>query len=448
MGDPIMQQQQQQQEGPQCELLDHFAIGVQMLMGCIVFSSLLVKRYRESPRRTWRVWFFDVSKQGFGAVFVHSLNVLVSLVAGAQPDSHSGNPCVYYFLNVAIDTTIGVYILVLWLRVTRRLAVLLGVERDLRSGAYGRPPRVSRWLKQCVVFSTCLFMMKLCVAITIYLVPGFEALGKWVLSPLGGNERLEVTFVMLIFPLIMNVVQFWLVDHVIKHKPATAAGSSSDLLDSDDEAPTALFATPSQEELLSGGGPTGHHRPPLLPLNTQSVVPTRLIGGSSGDLFVDDYLSDTSLLTSPDLGVHTNGAIATPAASTNPHTSGRMPRVGPSSPFGSPAAAAGGSGSNSPLSRHPPQSAPTNAPRSAAARLLGRFLGSNGSPRVSSGMDGSGGGYAYAPLGMDSPSSSSRASLDLGTVGGSGRSGPSRGMNAVRDPVEQDDDDHDDDHDP
>lgn len=47
---------------------------------------------------------FDVSKQVVGQMFVHGVNVLSSdLISGHS----SSNACVYYFLNVLIDTTLG-----------------------------------------------------------------------------------------------------------------------------------------------------------------------------------------------------------------------------------------------------------------------------------------------------------------------------------------------------
>jgi hypothetical protein len=39
-----------------CKLTDGFAIGVQLVMGLIVCSSLLIKRQREYPRRPLVIW--------------------------------------------------------------------------------------------------------------------------------------------------------------------------------------------------------------------------------------------------------------------------------------------------------------------------------------------------------------------------------------------------------
>ena len=49
---------------------------------------------------------FDVSKQIVGQLFVHGVNVLISDLVAHHA---SGNPCVLYFLNILIDTTLGSY---------------------------------------------------------------------------------------------------------------------------------------------------------------------------------------------------------------------------------------------------------------------------------------------------------------------------------------------------
>lgn len=50
---------------------------------------------------------FDVSKQMVGQLYVHGLNILVSDLVAHRSD---GNPCVLYFLNILIDTTLGAWI--------------------------------------------------------------------------------------------------------------------------------------------------------------------------------------------------------------------------------------------------------------------------------------------------------------------------------------------------
>lgn len=87
-----------------CQLMGPTALVVQGLMGIGVVATLLYKRQREKPQRKWRVWVFDVSKQILGQIVVHFGNIGIS-----DWISHVSvkNPCVTYFLNILVDTTIG-----------------------------------------------------------------------------------------------------------------------------------------------------------------------------------------------------------------------------------------------------------------------------------------------------------------------------------------------------
>lgn len=87
-----------------CRLFGPVSIVTQLLMGAVVLMTLLIKRQRERPRRPWRVWALDVSKQLTGQLMVHMLNVMFSAVGTLQDGR---NPCSLYFLNILLDTTLG-----------------------------------------------------------------------------------------------------------------------------------------------------------------------------------------------------------------------------------------------------------------------------------------------------------------------------------------------------
>jgi hypothetical protein len=55
---------------------DFFTVLVQLLLAFLALASLYLKRLREVPRRTFRTWFLDVSKQGFGAFYAHVMNMV------------------------------------------------------------------------------------------------------------------------------------------------------------------------------------------------------------------------------------------------------------------------------------------------------------------------------------------------------------------------------------
>lgn len=45
-----------QEDGAGCKLLDSFAIFVQLVLAALAFSTLYIKRQRESPQRPLLIW--------------------------------------------------------------------------------------------------------------------------------------------------------------------------------------------------------------------------------------------------------------------------------------------------------------------------------------------------------------------------------------------------------
>ncbi|KAL1921379.1 uncharacterized protein VTP21DRAFT_11095 [Calcarisporiella thermophila] len=203
-----------------CKLMDSFAVIIQLLLASLAFSTLIFKRQQEKPQRPLLIWGFDVSKQVIGAGVIHALNIIVSYIKRDQNSGEGSNPCVWYFLNILIDTTIGVFILWCIIQSLNRLVTRIGIE-ELRSGDYGEPPlqdQIYRWSKQLFMFILALILMKLVVLGIFRICPFLVDVGRWALAWTMGNTRLQVVFVMLVFPLIMNIIQFWLVDTIVKNK--------------------------------------------------------------------------------------------------------------------------------------------------------------------------------------------------------------------------------------
>lgn len=108
-------------ENEECKLLGPFSLLVQGALGLLALLSLVYKRWREKPRRPVKVWFFDVSKQVFGAMLLHILNLLMSMLSSGKFDAAKAAPayvapgpdggeelqqpngCSFYLLNLAID---------------------------------------------------------------------------------------------------------------------------------------------------------------------------------------------------------------------------------------------------------------------------------------------------------------------------------------------------------
>ncbi|UNI14593.1 hypothetical protein JDV02_001208 [Purpureocillium takamizusanense] len=225
----------------ECSLLGPFALLVQAALGGLALLSLVYKRWRERPQRPLKIWFFDVSKQVFGSVLVHIANIFMSMLTSGRfsikleptaaaaaarvmsrtDEPYVPNPCSFYLLNLAIDTTVGIPILIVLLRIMTGLVAFTPLGRpaeSIQSGNYGNPPNAWWWLKQSVIYFCGLFGMKVCVLIIFIVMPWISKVGDWALKWTEGNERLQIAFVMMIFPLIMNGLQYYIIDSFIKKK--------------------------------------------------------------------------------------------------------------------------------------------------------------------------------------------------------------------------------------
>ena len=98
------------------------------------------------------------------------------------------------------------------------LTPLANPPESLKSGNYGHPPRYGWWAKQSVIYFIGLIGMKLCVLVIFQLLPWIAWVGDWALRWTEGNTALQIAFVMLIFPLIMNALQYYIIDSFIKDK--------------------------------------------------------------------------------------------------------------------------------------------------------------------------------------------------------------------------------------
>ncbi|THV08226.1 hypothetical protein K435DRAFT_824799 [Dendrothele bispora CBS 962.96] len=269
-----------------CQLLGPTALIVQGLMGILVILSLLYKRHRESPKRPWKIWLFDVSKQVVGQMFVHGVNVLISdLVSHID----SSNACVSYFLNILADTTLGVALLYVILQV---LTYVLSEKFHLQgfeSGIYGDPPSIAYWGRQAVIYVVALTTMKFMVIGLLYLFPGLFTIAEWLLSWTWTSEGggMQVIFVMGIFPIIMNILQFWIIDTIVKASgPPVALDAESPSRFEHDREP--LFNAPSDDEDDDHSYPQRHdiENPPprrrsdSIDNSTRSRSPDKTISGT------------------------------------------------------------------------------------------------------------------------------------------------------------------------
>ncbi|XBW37436.1 hypothetical protein QEN19_003017 [Hanseniaspora menglaensis] len=133
-----------------CLLLGYLSIIIQCFLGLVILSALIIKRLKEHPKRKMEIFVYDIIKQLTGAVGIHFINLLLSiLLSDTEPDvsinscrkikkisivknlflrvislyrnknidgddedyDDDKTQCSWYFLNLLSDCTFGVYIL-------------------------------------------------------------------------------------------------------------------------------------------------------------------------------------------------------------------------------------------------------------------------------------------------------------------------------------------------
>ena len=70
--------------------------------------------------------------------------------------------------------------------------------------------------------------MKACVYFIFKICPWIILVGDWALRWTEGNETLQVIFVMLVFPVIMNALQYYIIDGFIKNQKPAAQGEEGE----------------------------------------------------------------------------------------------------------------------------------------------------------------------------------------------------------------------------
>ncbi|TMW61270.1 hypothetical protein Poli38472_013733 [Pythium oligandrum] len=203
----------------QCTLIaDQTDDAVQLALGFVALSSLYCKWHFETPRRPAKIWFMDAMKQGTSALMIHVLNIFSAIATAnfsAQPSD--ADECAFYFMNVVIDTTLGVYIAYLLLNVVTAFAMRRNWPSLKHPGRYGDPPSLRVWTIQLLSWMGVLVVMKAIVAIAIYIFRtplGF--MGSLLFYPVHNHPKVELLIVMIGCPLVMNMVQFWIQDSFLK----------------------------------------------------------------------------------------------------------------------------------------------------------------------------------------------------------------------------------------
>ena len=214
-----------EESNSKCEMFGGFGFFIQAVLGAAAFSILIVKRYIEKPRRPWKIWFYDVAKQIISSLVLHLFNLIISAILSS--DEKDADACVWYFVTVVLDCTLGAFLSYIFMWLMDGIAnssdwtiLKTGLYYDeymegnkkfykLDWKKYGS--QLGVWLViTLIVKIILLIMLKIC---KLFLVN----LGTFFLSPFS-NAKVRLVMVMIIFPVILNALYFWVVDNILKLK--------------------------------------------------------------------------------------------------------------------------------------------------------------------------------------------------------------------------------------
>ncbi|KAI9916836.1 hypothetical protein PsorP6_017115 [Peronosclerospora sorghi] len=277
-------------EDKECKLLSgNFATLLQILLGCIALSVLVIKRVREVPRRPLLVWAFDASKQMIGATVAHVANLVIAIVLYSYEHAIRGSghetvdQCALYFVNFTLDTTFGVVLNYVFLSVVVLLAHRFHWSALKTPGDYGTPVRVTTWGLQVLSWILVIYVSKILIAV---LIMAFQkpmgAFARLLFKPLRDYPDIELALVMVVCPCLMNALQFWIQDSFLKKDIRDESFIIAQVTQSpghvnpEDKVP--ILGTPTDEESSESGqddtnGTVGHDQEETPHVETKTNVP-------------------------------------------------------------------------------------------------------------------------------------------------------------------------------
>ena len=147
------------------------------------------------------------------------MNVMASLILSQR---EGNNPCQWYFITLMMDTTIGILVTYMILKIIEKICRAQGWTKAI-SGNYNEDfdgeIDLAAWSLQLMLWVSIVAFNKWVLLIIITQFNAFfMEIGKNVLQPFAMSPKLELVFVMIIVPTVMNIFQFWVQDNFIKSK--------------------------------------------------------------------------------------------------------------------------------------------------------------------------------------------------------------------------------------
>jgi len=207
-----------------CKLIgSFFEDAIQLLLGFFAFLSLLLKWRCEKAtvRRDVKTFLLDGSKQGISSLFAHGANMLLAMaLSNIVIDT---DQCAWYFVSYFMDTILGVGLAYLLLRYLTYIAKKNRWDMLIESGNYGNLSNnrmvIKFWSVQLISWIGIIFVSRIFTGIVLLIFRGgFGNIANIIASLFSSNPKMLLVFVMVICPGIMNLIQVWIQDNILKRK--------------------------------------------------------------------------------------------------------------------------------------------------------------------------------------------------------------------------------------
>lgn len=209
--------------GHSCHLINSaFGWFLQFVLGFIAISCLIYKRHVERPRRSWLIWGSDVSKQAIAAIIAHFMNVGLG-VSFSESSGTDSDECSWYAVNFTFDVVLGGALCIILLRATEWLVSFKGSCTNGcsgfigKSGAYPQKHFFKAYLAQLAIWVAILCLSKGFLASFLYFIrKPMDDVANSVFEPIQDHPKSELAVVMVLWPLVLNAIYFWLIDFFLK----------------------------------------------------------------------------------------------------------------------------------------------------------------------------------------------------------------------------------------
>jgi hypothetical protein len=198
---------------------------MQIGLGLFSFSMLFAKRAFEYPKRSYRIFLLDISKQALSALWSHALNLYLAVFL--QNQVSRGNGCDWYFINFIMEICFGVLMCYLIhsciLYFANKYDILIlqsGVYLSIHDAQYvyryswaelDKHINYRVWMIQLIVWLMIATIAKIVVFFFEFkYAEDIVDVGIGLLSPFKGHPNLELVWVMVIVPFTLNSLQYWI----------------------------------------------------------------------------------------------------------------------------------------------------------------------------------------------------------------------------------------------